>query len=141
MTVPEITLNKAKEVLEQKKTKTFRASDFLTQEQVEEVHKSNIKGKKRSYNVVDAYVAEILARFGYDTYMAWKNGDISEKSMLAYVQAERAREIRSTLALESIIVASVAGSNHPTRHGSAPKSLKMAIDILKKEQTKAKGDF
>lgn len=141
MTVPEITLNKAKEVLEQKKTKTFRASDFLTQEQVEEVHKSNIKGKKRSYNVVDAYVAEILARFGYDTYIAWKNGDISEKNMLAYMQAERAREIRSTLALESIIVASVAGSNHPTRHGSAPKSLKMAIDILKKEQNKAKGDF
>lgn len=141
MTVPEITLNKAKEVLEQKKTKTFRASDFLTQEQVEEVHKSNIKGKKRSYNVVDAYVAEILARFGYDTYMAWKNGDISEKNMLAYVQAERAREIRSTLALESIIVASVAGSNHSTKHGSAPKSLKMAIDILKKEQNKAKGDF
>ena len=141
MTVPEITLNKAKEVLEQKKTKTFRASDFLTQEQVEEVHKSNIKGKKRSYNVVDAYIAEILARFGYDTYMAWKNGDISEKNMVAYIQAERAREIRSTLALESIIVASVAGSNHPTEHGTTPKSLKMAIDILKKEQNKAKGDF
>lgn len=140
MTVPEITLEKAKESLENK-TKTFRASDFLTQEQVEEVHKSNIKGKKRTYNEIDAYVAEIIARFGYDTYMAWKAGDISEENMLKYVLAERAREIRDSLSLKSIIVSAMAGANQPTKHGHAPKSLKMAIDILKKEQNKAKGDF
>lgn len=138
---PEITLQEIQQSLKDKKVKTFRASDFLTKEQVEEVKQSNIKGKKRGYNVIDAYVAEILARFGYDTYVAWKNGDIDEMSMLRFIQAERAREIQKNLALESIIIASTAGANQPTKHGNTPKSLKMAIDILKKEQNKAKGDF
>lgn len=141
MTVPELTLNEARKTLETKKVKTFRASDFLTQEQVEEVHKTNAKGKKTRYNVVDAYIAEIIARFGYDTYIAWKNGDIEEETMLKYIEAERAREIQSSIALKSIIVASIAGANNATKTGSAPKSLKMAIDILKKEQQRAKGDF
>lgn len=141
MTVPELTLNEARKTLETKKVKTFRASDFLTQEQVEEVHKTNAKGKKTRYNVVDAYIAEIIARFGYDTYVAWKNGDIEEETMLKYIEAERAREIQSSIALKSIIVASIAGANNATKTGSAPKSLKMAIDILKKEQQRAKGDF
>lgn len=136
-----MTLKEIKQSLKEKKVKTFRASDFLTKEQVEEVKQSNIKGKKRGYNIIDAYVAEILARFGYDTYVAWKNGDIDEMSMVRFIQAERAREIQKNLALESIIIASTAGANQPTKHGNTPKSLKMAIDILKKEQNKAKGDF
>lgn len=135
--MPELTL---KEVREKAQTKVFRASDFLTTKQKEEVQKSNLKGKKKAYNMIDAYVAEIIARFGYDTYIAWKDGSISEDSMLKYILAERARETQRTLALESIIIASVAGSNRPTKHGSTPKSLKVAIDILKKEQVKAKGD-
>lgn len=138
---PEMTLKEIKQSLKEKKVKTFRASDFLTKEQVDEVKQSNIKGKKRGYNIIDAYVAEILARFGYDTYVAWKNGDIDEMSMVRFIQAERAREIQKNLALESIIIASTAGANQPTKHGNTPKSLKMAIDILKKEQNKAKGDF
>ena len=142
MTAPEMTLKEVQKALQEKqKAKTFRASDFLTQEQVEEVHKSNIKGKKRSYNVIDAYIAEIIARFGYDTYVAWKNGDIDEQTMIRYVEAERAREISKNLALETIIIASIAGSNHPTKNGHPPKSLKTAINVLKKEQEKAKGDF
>ena len=142
MTAPEMTLNGVQKALQEKqKAKTFRASDFLTQEQVEEVHKSNIKGKKRSYNVIDAYIAEIIARFGYDTYVAWKNGNIDEQTMIRYVEAERAREISKNLALETIIIASIAGSNHPTKNGHPPKSLKTAINVLKKEQEKAKGDF
>lgn len=143
MTVPEMTLNEVKKTLETRKepkVKNFRASDFLTQEQVEEVHQSNIKGRKRKFNAVDAYVAEIISRFGYDTYTAWKNGLISEDNMLRYVEAERVREIQQSLALKSIVVASMAGANNPTKSGSMPKSLKLAIKILNKEQEKAKGD-
>ena len=138
MTVSEISLEKAKEIA---KTKVFRASDFLTEEQVEEVHKSNYEGKKSSYNAVDAYVAAIIARFGFDTYMAWKNGEISEDLMMRYVKAERARDAIKLLPLETIIITAMAGANNATKQGHAPKSLKTAIKVLKIEENKAKGEF
>ena len=89
MTVPELTLNKVKK----EKVRNFRASDFLTQEQIEEVKESNLRGKKTtSFNEVDSYIAEIIARFGYDTYVAWKFGEIDEKSMMKYIEAELMRK-------------------------------------------------
>ena len=137
MTAPELTLNKVKETA---KVKSFRASDFLTDEQVEEIHESNIKGKKTSnFDKIDAYIAEIIARFGYDTYVAWKFGEISEINMAKYIEAERAREARNRLMIENIIVASVAGANNPTKGGHLPKSLKSAIKMLKTEEQIAKG--
>lgn len=139
MTEPEkLTLQN---VREQIKVKNFRASDFLTKEQTEEVKKTNLKGKERGFNQVDAYIAEIIGRFGYDTYKAWKLGEISEKDMLRYIKAERAREAGTLLGLETIIFASMAGANHPTKSGHSPQSLKTAIKILQKEEQKAKGDF
>ena len=122
------------------KVREHRASDFLSEEQQEEVKKSNIKGKKSAkFNEIDAYISEILARFGYDTYMAWKNGDIDEGAMAKYIMAERSREARNRLRLENIVVASVYGANHPTKQGHAPKSLKTAIKMLKSEEKLAKG--
>lgn len=137
MTKPELTLENVRETA---KVKTFRASDFLTDEQMDEVKEANLKGKKKAgFDEVDAYIAEILARFGYDTYVAWKFGEISEQNMIKYVQAERARDALNRLTLENIIVASVAGANQPTKNGHAPKSLKTAIKLLEKEQNLAKG--
>ena len=139
MTTPELTLNKVKETA---KVKTFRASDFLTNEEVEEVRKSNLKGKKRtSFNTIDAYIAEIIARFGYDTYIAWKKGEISESTMVKFIEAERAREAQYRLMIENIIVASNAGANNPTKGGHIPKSLKNAIKMLKQEQKIAGGNI
>lgn len=136
MTKPELTLDSVKQTA---KVKVSRASDFLTDEQIEEVHESNRKGIKEKFSTVDAYIAEILARFGYETYVAWKFNEISEENMWSYVQAERAREARDRLILENIIVASVAGANQPTKSGNAPKSLKTAIKMLKTEQKIAEG--
>ena len=137
MTAPEITLRQAKKVAE---VKNFRASDFLTKEEIDEVHESNIKGKKNTgFDKIDAYIAEIIARFGYDAYVAWKFGEIDEKHMAKYIQAERAREARNRLKIENIIVASVAGANNATKGGHPPKSLKTAIKMLKNEQKLAKG--
>jgi len=136
MTVPELTLNKVKK----EKVRNFRASDFLTQEQIDEVKESNLRGKKTtSFNEIDSYIAEIIARFGYDTYVAWKFGEIDEKSMMKYIEAERVREARNRLRLEHIIVASVSGANRPNKTGHMPKSLKMAIKMLKSEEKLAKG--
>ena len=137
MKKPELTLDMVKETA---KVKSFRASDFLTDEEMEEVHQSNLKGKKAGkFNQIDAYIAEIIARFGYDTYVAWKFGEISELNMAKYVEAERARDARNRLMIENVIVASVAGANNPTKGGHAPKSLKTAIKMLKSEQKLAEG--
>lgn len=119
----------------------FKTSDFLTDDEINEVKESNIKGKKSvGYDEIDAYIAEIIARFGYNTYIAWKNGEIDEERMIKYIQAERAREIRNRLTLESLIVSVVAGANNPTKNGHAPKSLKTAIKILKSEHKLAEGN-
>ena len=139
MTTPELTLEKVKETA---KVKNFRASDFLTNEEINEVKESNIKGKKTataSFDAVDAYIAEILGRFGYDTYIAWKYGEISENNMIKYIEAERARDAKNRLRLEQIIVASVSGANHHNKSGHAPKSLRMAIKMLKNEEKIVKG--
>lgn len=137
MTAPDLTLNNVKETA---RVKVSRASDFLTDEQVEEVHKSNRKGKKNTdFNEVDAYIAEIIARFGYDAYVAWKFGEISETNMAKYIEAERSRDAKIRLRLENIIVASVAGANQRTKSGHAPKSLRTAIKMLKSEEKLAKG--
>lgn len=136
MTAPELTLQKAKEAINVRK---HRASDFLTQEQIEEVHKSNSRGKKKRFNEIDAYIAEILARFGYDTYVAWKNGEIDEKTMVRYIDAERVREARDRFTLESLLYACMAGANNPTKNGFMPKSLKVAYNILKTEEKIAEG--
>lgn len=138
MTTPDkLTLDNVKKTI---KKHEYRASDFLTDKQMEEVHQSNIKGKKNnSFDAVDAYIAEILARFGYDAFVAWKFGEISEIQMAKYIEAERARDARNRLALENVIVTSVAGANNPAKGGHMPRSLKTAINILKQEEKLAKG--
>lgn len=138
MTTPELTLNKVKEKAE---TKTFRASDFLTdEEKTERVKaKANARRAERLYTAVDSYIAEIIARFGYEAYRAWLKGEISEDKMYRLVLAERSREKRYLFPLENLIVASVAGANQPTKNGRTPKSLRVAIKMLKEEQEKANG--
>ena len=135
MKKPDLTLESVKKSA---KVKNHRASDFLTNEQIEEVHKSNRKGKKSTFNSVDSYIAEILARFGYDAYVAWKFGEISEDNMAKFIMAERAREAQNRLNLETILVAAIAGANNRTKQGHLPKSLKAAIKMLKKEEKLAK---
>lgn len=137
MTAPELTLNKVKQ---NAKVRNFRASDFLTEKELDEVHESNLKGKKtKGFDVIDAYIAEIIARFGYDTYVAWKFGEIGEEQMTKYIKAERARDVQNRLMIENIIVASMAGANNPTKGGHMPKSLKAAIKMIKSEEKLAKG--
>lgn len=138
MTTPDITLDKAKDLARKRE---YRVSDFLTETEVQEVRLNNAKGAPRpKFDEIDAYVAEIIARFGYDCYTAWKAGDISEELMARMILAERAREVRERLALETIIVSSVAGANNPAKGGKTPKSLKTALKILKAEEDKAKGN-
>lgn len=137
MTTPELTLNKVKKTITER---NYRVSDFLTTEEIEEVHESNRKGKKLpKFDLIDSYAGEILARFGYGAYLAWKNGEIEEGQMMKYVLAERSRDARERLVVERILVAAISGANHPAKGGHAPKTLKTAFKLLKEEEKNAKG--
>lgn len=142
MTTPELTLSEVKKTV-QPVEKTVRVSNFLTKEQKREIaiarEQKEINGGKRGFDDVDAYTAEILARFGYEAWQAWQCEQISQEKMAKMILAERARDKQKLLGLEGLIIAVGAGANNPTKSGSAPKSLKNAIKIFKNEQKLAKG--
>lgn len=119
----------------------YRPSDFLSQSDIDELHEANARGGKISkpYDEIDAFEAEILARFGWQTYKAYLSGEADIEQLAKYIAAERARDAQNRYNLECIIVSSVAGANRPKKHGGAPQSLKKAIDIVKAEYKRAKG--
>lgn len=141
MTTPELTLNKVRENAKSI-TRVHRVSDFLSNDKKIELklaQEARAAQKKRGFDEIDAYSAEILARFGYDAWQAWQNGQIKADKVLKMVLAERARAKRELLGVEAMILAVGAGANNPTKRGHAPKSLKNAVKILKSEQNQARG--
>lgn len=134
MTAPELTLDKAKKEAEVK-TRSRRVSDFLSQDELKELRENNKKKHvKARFDAVDAFAAEVLARFGYDVYMAWKAGEFDEEKLARFVYAERAREVNRRLVLENILVAAIAGANNPTKNNTTPKGLKLALKWLGEER-------
>ena len=119
----------------------FRPSDFLSQSEMDELHEANANRGKivKRYDEIDAFEAEILERFGWNTLQAYQNGTISVEQVSRYIFAARARDAADRYALEMVIVSAVAGANNPNKHGKAPKSLKQAVDIVKTEYKRAKG--
>lgn len=119
----------------------FRASDFLTDDEKQELREVNARGRniQRPFDEVDSFAAELMARFGWEAYEAWLDGRFNPEKAMRFIAAERARQKREMLPLEAIIVNAVAGANHPTKGKSTPKSLKQAIKIIKGEQKQAKG--
>lgn len=141
MTAPELTLNEVKKS-EKVTTRTVRVSDFLSNEKKIElrmVQEAREAQRKRGFDEIDAYSAEILGRFGYDAWQAWQTGQIKGEKMVRMILAERARAKRELLGVETMILAVGAGANNPTKAGHPPKSLRNAIKILKDEQKQAKG--
>lgn len=136
-----LTLNDIRRRPAIKQDRVFRASDFLTNEEKQELREANARGRtyQRPFDEVDSFCAELLARFGWEAYKAWQSGEFEPEKALRYIAAERAREKREKLPLEAIIVNAVAGANHPTKHKSAPKGLKNAQKIIKNETKQAKG--
>ena len=136
----ELTLNKVKQTAKLKE-KVFRASDYLSDEEMDEVRQSNARGKKiqRPYDEVDAFCAELLARFGWQAYEAWLSGEFEMSKALRFIAAERARDKQAIVNLEAIILSSISGANHGDKNGRAPKTLKKANEILQKEIKQAQG--
>ena len=141
MTAPELTLKQVKKS-EKVTTRTVRVSDFLSNEKRIELRmaqEARSAEKRRGFDEIDAYSAEILGRFGYHAWLAWQTGQIKGEKMAKMVLAERARAKRELLGVETMILAVGAGANNPTKAGHAPNSLRNAIKILKDEQKQAKG--
>lgn len=141
MTTPELTLNKVKEQI-RPKNRVVRVSDFLSNEEkirIKLARQAKSAQKVRGFDEIDAYSAEVLARFGHDTWMAWKSGEITTAQMNKYVRAERARSKRALIGLECIILQATAGANNPDKKGHTPKSLKEAQKVLKNESKAAEG--
>lgn len=141
MTTPELTLENVKKS-EKITTNVVRVSDFLSKEKKIELklaQEARSMQKRRGFDDVDAYSAEILGRFGYNAWQAWLAGQIKGEKMARMVLAERSRAKRELLGLETLILAAVSGANNPTDSGHAPKSLRNAIKILKSEERQAKG--
>lgn len=136
-----LTLNDIRERPVIKQDREFRASDFLTEDEQEELREVNARGRaiERPYDEVDSYCAELLARFGWDAYQAWLDGRFDPEKAMRFMAAERARQKREMLPLEAIILSSVAGANHPTKNKGTPKGLKQAQKIIKSETKQAKG--
>lgn len=123
-------------------TKSFRASDYLSQQELDDLHVSNLRGKpiKKPYDDIDAFEAELLARFGWDTYQAWLAGNFETERALRFVAAERARDKQRIVNLEALIVSAVAGANNGDKNGHVPKSLRHAYKILQDELKKSQGE-
>lgn len=142
MMAHDLTLNEVKKSAKAT-VRTHRVSDFLSNDQKREIavarEKKALEGGSRGFDDVDAYSAEIMARFGYSAWQAWQCGQIKPEKMAKLILAERARGKRELLALEALIIAVGAGANNPTKSGHAPKSLKNAVKIYQSEQKQAKG--
>lgn len=125
------------------KKREFRASDFLTKDEQIELRQSNFRGRKakKRFNDIDAYVAEIIGRFGYDFYKDWQSGKISTDKTNRYIAAERAREKSQFLSMEAIIMLMVGSCIQRSKGQPAPRGPKTAQKIFKAEEKIAKGEF
>lgn len=141
MTAPELTLNELR-----KSPKLLagapRVSDFLTKKQkaARAARKQTKRHAKRSFDDVDAYVAEIIARFGYDTYEKWNAGEISDEKMSRLIAAERAREKAYLLPFETIVAQLIKDCIRRSKKERKPTGPKEAAKILKDEAKRARGE-
>lgn len=142
MTTPELTLSKIRQS-PKLMGKTFRVSDFRTNEEKEKhiKQKAKRKPKKKRFNEVDSYIAEMIARFGYDAYKAWNRGEIDDRKMTAMIYAERAREKQYILPLETIVAQLVKDCIRRNKKEKKPTGPKEAAKILKAEIKIAMGEM
>lgn len=118
-----------------------RISDFLTKDQRKNIaHQRATRRSKKKFDDIDAYAAEIIARFGYDAYKDWKVGVIPQKKMARMLCAERAREKRHLLSLEGIIIAMTGATIKRQKGEPAPKTPRLAMKMYKEDAKIARGE-
>lgn len=134
----ELTLNRVKESQKAAPVRVSRLSDFVSSEEAQELHDRNAKGSARAkrFDAVDSYVAEIIARFGYEAYKDWKIGIIPDETMRRFIWAERGRERALLNNLEAVItLGSIAGATSK----KSKEPINRAIQHIKENEKMAKG--
>ena len=134
----ELTLERVKRSPKAAKTSVFRLSDFVSSEELEELHARNAKGSANTklFDAVDSYVARIIGYFGYEAYRDWKMGIIPDYRMRRLVEAYRASELELLAGLEAIMA--LAGSAGATSKKSK-QPLEAAAKIIKQHESIVKG--
>ena len=134
-------VRKSPKVASEASGKMTRLTDFMTKDEKELLWHSNHVGKvkKKQFDEIDAYMAEIMARFGYDAYLAWQKGDITTKRMNTLLAAERARDVESRLSLEMLINILVRDCIKWNKGEKKPKGPKLASKIIRDNVKRAKG--
>lgn len=142
MTAPELTLRQVRQS-PKLSMGAPRVSDFLTKDQKDarQMRKANQRKAKRKFNDADAYVAEIIARFGYEAYEKWDKYEIPEEKMERLIAAERAREKANLLPLEIMLAQLIKDCIRRSKKEKKPTGPKEAAKILKDEAKKAMGEL
>lgn len=138
----DLTLNSVTKSPKVAQGKVTRLTDFMTAEQRLELQRINYTArspKKRKFDEIDALAAEILARFGWEAYKAWQEGEIETDRMMKYLLAERARERGRLLNAEAMMLAMIGSCVQKPKKGGTPKGVKLAQKIFKEEAEIAKG--
>ena len=109
-----------------------RLSDFLSDQEKEELQASNRRAKtdQKPYDDSDAFAPAMLARFRLQAHQAWLNGEFEEAQMARMIAAEREREKQLLAPILAMVLTANAGANNGDKDGHAPKSLRIAQDIL-----------
>lgn len=145
---PEITLAEVRDSLK-KATKTsdgvFRASDLIDDKTLtelrEKARKSHQKKQaERLFDEIDALGAEIIARFGWETYQKWNYSEIPHENVMRWLYAERAREKANIVDLETIIAAVVTSCIRRGKKDPEPKGPKIAQKIINRHAKMARGE-
>ena len=141
MKTPELTLNNINKILPKLGGKSARVSDFVSKEEMDELHRVNAIGKqkKAEFDEIDAFEAEIIARLGYDVYQDWEAGLIANKRVTRWILAERARANAESMAIKAILANGFAGCANHDKNGKPPKTSKNIQKIMKNEIKQMKG--
>lgn len=136
-----LNLNDIRETLAQ--PEEVRISSLLSEEQKLNIARAraNKPRQKKLFDDIDAYCAEIMGRFGYEAYKAWKAGNIENEFMGKMLLAERARDKQKLLNLEAMVIASAGSVSMRRKPSAVKKASKTAIDIYRKEAKYARGEF
>lgn len=119
-------------------------ADLIPKKELEELRVKQAKAahkKKCAFDDTDAYVAEIIARFGYDAYQAWNKDQIGDTKMKRLILAERARERQQWLPIEALLRCLIQGGIPTFQIKKPSKAAKKVQEILHDEVKVAKGEF
>lgn len=121
--------------------KQFGVADFINKKEYDEFRERKLKRarKKRRFDDADALIAEIISRFGWDTYQRWNAGEIDNEWITRLIYAERAREAAQRLELEAVVFNSLLGTRFGVKRPR--QQLEQVQKILEDVQKMVRGEY